>query len=293
MEKKVNLKEYATLNMGMFFVSASVYYVMMPGKFVVGSLSGLVIVMANFIPLKISTMTLILNILLLMVGFIFIGKEFGAKTVITSLMLPVYLRIFEEISPEVPMLTDESLINVLCFVLILSFGQAMLFNANASSGGLDIVAKLVNKYFHIEIGKGLTIVGFATAMTSILVYDRKTLVVSLLGTYIGGVILDQFIDGFHMRKKVCILSKKYPEIQKYIVTELNRGATLYEAYGGLDNAKKMEIATILEKNEYAKLLAFIHETDPSAFVTVSTVGEVIGEWNVHKKQRLRQEQSKQ
>ena len=285
MKKKVNWKEYVTLIVGMFFVSAAVYYLMMPSKFVVGSISGLVMVLTNFIPLKMSTMTLIMNVALLIVGFLFIGKEFGVKTVITSIMLPVYLRIFEIVTPEVPVLTDEMLVNVICYVLVISFGQALLFNANASSGGLDIVAKLLNKYMHVEIGKGLSIAGFVTAATSILVYDRKTLVISLLGTYLSGMVLDNFIDGFHIRKRVCILSERHQEIQEFIVQELHRGATLYPAYGGLDNKEKIEVVTILEKNEYAKLLNYIHEEDPTAFLTVSTVGEVIGEWNERSRKR--------
>lgn len=287
MKSKINWKEYVTLTVGMFFVSLAVYYLMLPNKFVVGSTSGLVMVMANFIPLKISTMSLIVNVVLLALGYVVIGKEFGMKTIITSLMLPAYLRLFEILTPEVPMLTDEYLVNVLCYVLVISFGQAMLFNANASSGGLDIVAKIISKYTHMEIGKALTVAGFVTASSAILVYDRKTLVVSLLGTYIGGVILDNFIDGFHIRKRVCILSKQYQDIQRYIVQDLNRGATLYKAQGGMENAEQTEVVTILEKAEYAKLMAYLPEKDPSAFVTVSTVNEVIGNWNENRKNRLR------
>lgn len=146
------LKEYATITVGMFIVSASVYYLMMPNSFVVGSISGLVMVLANFIPLKVSTMTMILNVALLIIGIVFVGKEFGGKTVITSLMLPVYLRIFETVTPDVPPLTDDMFINMLCHILVISIGQAILFNVNASSGGLDVVAKVLNKYLHFEIG---------------------------------------------------------------------------------------------------------------------------------------------
>ena len=290
MKNKGIVKDYVIITISMFVVSAAIYYLMMPNGFVIGSLSGMIMVLAHFVPLKVSTMTLIANVALLIVGYIFIGKDFGTKTVVTSLMLPFYLRIFEIITPNVPSLTDDMLVNMFCHVLVISFGQALLFNANASSGGLDVIAKLLNKYFHMEIGKSLTIAGFVAASTSILVYDRKTLVVSLLGTYLSGMILDSFIDGFHIRKRVCILSEKYQDMQKYIVEELNRGATLYPAFGGLDNQERTEVVTILEKNEYAKLLAYIHKTDPSAFVTVSTVGEVIGQWNEHKKERLRNAQ---
>lgn len=285
MKPKITLKELITLTVGMFFVSAAVYYLMMPSKVVVGSISGFVLVLTNFIPLKMSTMTLIINVLLLVVGFLTIGKDFGFKTVITSFMLPLYLRIFEIVTPEVPMLTDEMLVNVVCYVLVISFGQAMLFNINASSGGLDIIAKVLNKYFHTEIGKSLTIAGFVTASTSIFVYGREIFAVSMLGTYISGIILDNFIDGFHIRKRVCILSPKYEELQKFIVKDLNRGATLYPAIGGWDNREQLEVVTVLEKNEYAKLLEFIHKIDPKAFITVSTVSEVIGQWNENRRRR--------
>ena len=286
MKEKISAKDMVTLTVGMFFVSVAVYYMMMPSNLVIGSISGFVLVLTNFIPLKISTMTLILNVILLVVGFIFIGKEFGLKTVITSLMLPMYIRIFEIITPEVPMLTKDLLVNAICFVLTISFGQAMLFNANASSGGLDIVAKVLNKYLHVDIGKSLAIAGFVTATTSILVFDREILVVSLVGTYLSGIVLDSFIDGFNVRKRVGIISSKYQEIQSFIVHELNRGATLYPAYGGLDNKEKTEVVTILEKDEYAKLMNYIREKDEAAFVNVSTVNEVVGQWNRHKKKML-------
>ena len=279
MKKELNLKPFLTMLAGMFLISAAVYYIMMPANLVLGSLSGLVLVLVNFIPLKVSTLTFILNAVLLVCGYIFIGKEFGAKTVVTSLLLPVYLWIFEIVTPDVSSLSGNTVIDLACFMVVISMGQALLFNMNASSGGLDVVAKLLNKYLGFKIGESLTIAGFIIACTSIFVYDRETMVVSLIGTYIYGLVLDRYCDGFRIRKKVCILSVKYQEIQEYIVRELHRGATLYHAYGGMGLTERMEVVTILEKSEYGKLLAYIHQADPAAFVTVSTVNEVIGEWN--------------
>ncbi len=198
----------------------------------------------------------------------------------------VYLAIFEKVTPDVTSLTGDVLTDMLCYMLTICFGQALLFGINASSGGLDIVAKLLNKYFYMELGKAVMIAGFVTAATSILVYDRKTLVVSILGTYLSGLVLDHFIDGFHTRKRVCIITADYQAVQDYIVKELHRGVTLYSAYGGLNHEKKTEVVTILEKNEYGKLLTYIHENDPSAFLTVSTVGEVIGEWNRNRRKLI-------
>lgn len=279
MKKEFDLKSFLTMLAGMFLISAAVYYIMMPANLVLGSLSGLVLVLVNFIPLKVSTLTFILNAVLLVCGYIFIGKEFGAKTVVTSLLLPVYLWIFEIVTPDVSSLSGNTVIDLACFMVVISMGQALLFNMNASSGGLDVVAKLLNKYLGFKIGESLTIAGFIIACTSIFVYDRETMVVSLIGTYIYGLVLDRYCDGFRIRKKVCILSVKYQEIQEYIVRELHRGATLYHAYGGMGLTERMEVVTILEKSEYGKLLAYIHQADPAAFVTVSTVNEVIGEWN--------------
>lgn len=288
MKTKTNLsfREIILMLAGMFLMSAAVYYVMIPDHLVMGSLSGLVMVLANFIPVSISALTLILNVVLLVIGYLFIGKEFGVKTVLTSLMLPMYLWIFEHVTPDVGSLSGNIVIDLVCFMLLIGFGQALLFNMNASSGGIDVIAKLLNKYLGLKIGESLTVAGFVIAFSSIFVYDKETMVISLVGTYIYGVVLDRFCDGFRVRKRICILSAKHREIQEYIVRELHRGATLYEAYGGLDLAKHIEIETILEKNEYGKLLAFLHKTDPSAFVTVSTVNEVIGQWNQKSSRRI-------
>lgn len=284
MKTKVDIKEYLYITLAMAIVSGAVYFFMIPGHIVVGSLSGLVLVLSNFIPLSISAMTFILNALLLILGFLCIGSEFGAKTVYTSILLPVYLKIFEIAVPNPKSLTNDILLDTLCYVLVVSIGLAMLFNTNASSGGLDIVAKFLNKYFHMELGKAMTVAGMVTAISSILVYDTKTLVLSILATYFNGIVLDHYIDGFHVKKRVCILSSKREVIQKYIMEEMKRGVTLYAARGGY-GSDMTEIITILTRSEYGQLMNFIHETDPKAFVTVSMVSEVIGEWNSNKKIR--------
>ena len=285
MDKKKFIREYGIITLGIFIISMAVYFFMIPSNVIVGSLSGLVIVLANFIPLPISVMTFILNAALLIIGFIFIGKEFGAKTVYTSVMLPVFLFVFEKIVPNNKSLTGDILIDTICYVLVVSVGLAMLFNANASSGGLDIVAKIVNKYLHLEIGKEMTITGMCVAVSSILVYGTKEVILSILATYVNGIVIDNFIGGFNRRKRVCILSDHYEVVQKFITEELNRGVTLYTAMGGYNKTERIEVVTILTQNEYGKLLEYLHTVDMRAFVTVSTVNEVIGEWNIKKKAR--------
>lgn len=283
MEQTKHIKEYAIITLGILIVSTAVYFFLLPSNVVVGSLSGLVMVLATVIPLKISVMTFILNAVLLVIGFLFIGKEFGAKTVYTSLLMPVFLYVFELMFPNNKSLTDDMTLDMICYLLVVSVGLALLFNANASSGGLDIVAKLLNKYLHIEIGKAMTVAGMCTAVSSIFVYDTKTLVLSVLGTYANGIVLDHFIDGFNRRKRICILTEEYKELQNFIVHELHRGVTLYPAIGGYNNEEKIELVTILTRNEYAEVLQYLHSVDEKAFVTVSTVNEVIGQWNVKQK----------
>lgn len=282
-KEKVSAKEWGTIFVGMFILSIAVYYFMMPAKIVVGSISGLVMVLTNVLPISTSVLTFILNAVLLVVGYIFIGKDFGFKTVITSLLLPVFLGIFEIITPNPQMLVSDKLTNMLIYILVIAFGQSLLFNVNASSGGLDIIAKVINKYLRVELGVGIQIAGFVTAATSILVYDTETLMYSLLGTYVSGVILDYFMDGARVKKKICIITPNYEALRMYITNELKRGVTLYEVYGGVGYDKKVEVVTILQKNEYQKLLEHIQKTDEQAFVTISNVGEVVGEWNKKKR----------
>ena len=276
---KVMVKEYSIVTIGTLIVATGVFFFMLPSNVVAGSLTGLVMVLTNFIPIKISVLTFILNAFLLVIGFIFIGKEFGGKTVYSSILLPIFLGIFEFAFPNNQSLTNDVLLDTICYLLIVSVGIALLFRVNASSGGLDIVAKILNKYAHIELGKAMSIAGMVTAFSSILVYDKKTLVMSILATYVNGIILDNFIDGYNRRKRVCILSSNYEQIQDFITNELKRGVTLYQAVGGYKKEEKTEIVTILTRSEYGALLNYLHTVDKSAFVTVSTVNEVVGEWN--------------
>lgn len=276
---KAMIKEYGIVTIGTLIVAAGVFFFMLPSNVVAGSLTGLVMVLTNFVPIKISVLTFILNAFLLIIGFIFIGKEFGGKTVYASVLLPIFLAIFEFAFPNNQSLTNDVLLDTICYLLVVSVGIALLFRVNASSGGLDIVAKILNKYAHIELGKAMSIAGMVTAFSSILVYDKKTLVMSILATYANGIILDNFIDGYNRRKRVCILSSNYEQIQEFITNELKRGVTLYQAIGGYKKEEKTEIVTILTRSEYGALLNYLHSVDKSAFVTVSTVNEVVGEWN--------------
>lgn len=279
MKSKNTVREFIVITFAMLLVASAVYFFMVPSRIVMGSISGFAMVLSQLTGISMSLLTFLLNAVLLVIGFILIGKEFGAKTVYTSILLPIFLWLFERLIPITESVTGNLVFDLAAYILVVALGQAMLFHVNASSGGLDIVAKILSKFTHIEIGKSVTLAGFVTAMTSILVYDVSTLIISLLGTYANGVAVDYFIDGFNKRKRVCIISNDYKEIQNYIIHELKRGATLYVAQGAYDEKHRTELVTILEQQEYRLLLNYLHTTNTEVFVTVSTVNEVIGQWN--------------
>ena len=275
MKKWEAIREFLIITFATVIVAAAVFFFLIPSHVSVGSISGLAIVLGNFIPLNISAITLVLNIFLLILGFLFIGREFGAKTVYTSLLLPVMLGVFELLFPNNQSITNDAFLDMLCYIFVVSIGLSMLFNRNASSGGLDIVAKFLNKYFHMDLGKAMSLAGMCVALSSALVYDKKIVVLSVLGTYLNGIALDHFIFGFNLKKRVCIISKHEEEIRDFILHHLHSGATIYEAVGAYDNQPKKEIITIVDKNEYAMLMSYIMKTDKNAFVTVYTVNEII------------------
>ena len=268
------LKETAVMTIAVGIIAAAVYFFLIPSQTSISSISALAIIIAHYVPLHVSTVTMILNVVLLLIGFITCGKEFGAKTVYTSILLPLYLAVFEHIFPDFESLTHSTELDVLCYILVVSFGLSILFNMNASSGGLDIVAKIMNKYLHIELGKAMSISGMCVALSSAMIYDKKAVVLSVLGTYFNGIVLDHFIFGQNVKRRVCIITKYEEEVRRFILNELHSGATFYEAIGAYNMQKYREIITIVDKNEYQKLMNYISKKDPKAFVTVYTVSDM-------------------
>lgn len=268
------LIEINILTIAIAVIAVAVYFFLVPSHTSISSISGLGIVLSNFVPLPLSAITMILNVVLLIIGFFTCGKEFGLKTVYTSVMLPVFLGIFENIFPNIGSITDSQELDVLCYILVVSVGLSILFNRNASSGGLDIVAKIINKYFHMELGKAMSLSGMCVALSAALVYDKKTVVLSVLGTYFNGIILDHFIFDHNIKRRVCIITKKEEELRQFIVRDLHSGATIYEAIGAYNMEKRNEIITIVDKGEYQKLMKYINQEDPEAFITVYTVSDM-------------------
>ena len=276
--KKLNYpaiaKEMAILTGAVAIIAAAVYFFLAPSHTSVSSISGLGIVLSNFVPLPLSAITMVLNTVLLIIGFFTCGREFGAKTVYTSVMLPVFLRLFERLFPDFGSMTDSQELDVLCYILVVSVGLSILFNRNASSGGLDIVAKIMNKYLHMELGKAMSLSGMCVALSAALVYDKKTVVLSILGTYFNGIVLDHFIFDNSIKRRVCIITEKEETLRQFIINDLHSGATMYEAIGAYNFEKHNEIITIVDKSEYQKLMNFINREDPKAFVTIYNVSSM-------------------
>ncbi|MFW5632272.1 MAG: YitT family protein [Acetivibrio ethanolgignens] len=258
----------------MVIIAVSVYFFLIPSHTSISSISGLAIVLSNLVPLSISMITLLLNTVLLVIGFFTCGKEFGGKTVYTSILLPVLLAMLERLFPNNQSFTGSAELDIVCYIFLVSVGLSILFNRNASSGGLDIVAKIMNKYFHMELGKAMSLSGMCVALSSALVYDKKTVVLSVLGTYLNGMVLDHFIFGQKLKRRVCIITKKEEAVRHFIIHELHSGATIYEAIGAYNMEKRNEIITIVDKNEYQRLMSYINKEDPDAFITVYTVADM-------------------
>ena len=269
------IRDMAVITFATFIVAVAVFFFMMPNNLAIASIAGLAVVLQTFIPLSVATISLIFNVGLLIIGFIFVGREFGGKTVYTSVILPIFVGIFEKLFPKYNGLTGDPFLDMICYIFIVSIGLSLLFNHNASSGGLDIIVKILNKYLHIDKGKAMSIAGMLVSLSAIFAYDTKTVVLSVLGTYLNGIILDYFLFGTNIKKKVCILSRKNEEIKKYILKNMHSGATLYKVIGAYNNEEHEEVVAIVNKREYGVLMQFIRRTDPDAFVTVSTINEVM------------------
>ena len=274
MKFRNSVMEFAVITVGTVIVAAAVFFFMLPSHVSVGSGAALAMVLSNFIPLSVSTITLIMNVGLLVIGFLLVGPEFGAKTVYCAVLMPLVMGLFEIIFPNFQSITQDPLLDVICYILVVGVGLSILFSHNASSGGLDIVAKIMNKFLRIEMGKAMSISGIAVALSSALCYDTKTVVLSVLGTYFGGMVVDHFIFGMNITRRGCVIAEKLDVIVDYVLHELHSGATLNEIIGAYDNTPRREMITIVDKTEYRLLMDQIRAVDPKAFLTVYSVSEM-------------------
>ncbi len=294
-------KELVIMTLGMMVTAAAVYYFLVPSKLIIGTISGLSIVLSNIfaaagINIKFSVIIAVINAILLVLAWLLIGHEFGAKTVYTAMILgpltDVWAAIlpWENISNANPITGSASVmgdpwLDLCCFVLLLSASQALMFSINASTGGLDILAKIVNKYLHFDIGTSVSIAGAVICCTAFFINDFRMVVIGLIGTWINGLVVDYFTASLNNRKRVCIVSKEYEQIRQYIINKLHRGCTLYEVIGGYSNERSIELEVLLTKDEFSNLLAFLKDNNIPAFTTAGNVSEVYGLWTKHSKKK--------
>ena len=290
-------KELFIMTLGMAVGAAGVYYFLMPSKLIIGSISGLSIVLSEVFSgmgwtIKVSTIILIINAFLLVLAWILIGAEFGMKTVYTALILGPLVDLWAIVLPVEKVITDgtsvmnDPWLDLVCFVLVLSISQTILFRINASTGGLDILAKIVNKYLHFDIGKSVTIAGALICCSAFAINPFRMVVIGLIGTWINGLAVDYFTDSLNRRKRVCIISEHHDEIRRYIVDHLNRGCSVYHLEGGYSGESKVEIVSLLTKHEYANLLNYLKEKKFDVFITAGNVSEIYGRWHTRNKESV-------
>lgn len=279
------IADYIIITAAMGIISFGVYFFMVSCNLVIGGVSGLSLVLSKIIPIRISILTFVMNAILLILSILLIGRDFGAKTIYTTCIMSVYLFIFEILFPDQPPLCSNQLVNILCYSLIVSYGQTIIFNHNASAGGFDIIAKILNKYLHMDLGKGLIFAGVAASLTSLFVYDIETVVLSILGTYIGGVCLDRNLASFQLRYRVNIVTNEPQPILQYITDSLHCGVSIYQLTGGYHNETRLDLVSVLDRNEYQKLMEYLRTNASHVFVTVTTTNEVVGGWRAKKKSR--------
>ena len=291
-------KELIIMTLGMLVGAAAVNYFLVPSKIIVGSITGLSIVLAAVfegigISIKVSTMIVIINAILLILAYFLIGSEFGIKTVYTALILGPLMDLWEKVLPVSSLLTEpgqtslmsDPWFDLLCFVLLLSISQSILFNINASTGGLDILGKIVNKYLHLDIGTSVSIAGIIICCTAFAINPFRMVVIGILGTFINGLCIDYFTASLNKRKRVCIISSEHERIRSYIIEKLQRGCSLYEVTGGFSGEKNLEVQALLTQEEFANLMAFMKDNDIKAFTTAGNVSEVYGLWHQHSRRR--------
>lgn len=272
--KGKTLIDYLVISIVAIVGAAVVHFFMLPSNLSIGSIPGLALVLSHIIPLSVSTITTICNGFLLVAGLILVGREFGVKTIYSVILFTGSLTVLEKLYPAPASIMGDVFLDMLCYIFLMSGCQAILFDRSASLGGLDIVAKILNKLMHMDVGKAVSNAGLCVAVSAVLVFDPKTTILSILGTYLNGIVVDHFIFGINPKKRVCIISKKEPEILDFILNQLQSGASLVETIGAYTGSSFREIITIVDKTEYRILMTYLEKADPDAFVTIYTVHEV-------------------
>ncbi|MBQ3934944.1 MAG: YitT family protein [Clostridia bacterium] len=267
---------FLMMTLGTFLVAAEVYFFEIPNKFAAGGVSGISIILSRFIPLSAETWIVILNVILLIIGFIFLGKGCGFKTVYCTLLYAGLLKLFEWLIPISQPLTDEPVIELLSVMVLLSIGGALVFRADATTGGTDIIAMILKKYTPLHVGKALFLVDFLVVLSAFFVYGFKIGLFSLFGLLARALFTDTLIENMDSCKWFTIITSKPDEICDFILKNLDRGATIVKGTGAFTGEGKTILNTVVQRSESYKLQKAIKEIDKSAFIIITTSSEIIG-----------------
>lgn len=275
--KTEKIKEYSIITFGIAIVAFAIEYFYAPNNIAAGGVTGIAIIVNAVMPnLSIGAISFVLNALLFIVAIIFIDSKFGVKTIYASLGLSVMIWIIEKFLNPIA-ITHDLLMATIFGALISAIGMALVFNENASTGGTDILAKMLNIFFHLDIGKALLIVDFVITLASAFVFSVDVALYSSLSVILLGVLIDKVIEGFNSCKSIFIISKNNYEISRYIIDTLDRGCTFLTGVGAYTGKENNILYAVLSRNQFIKLKKFIKEVDPEAFITVGEVHEVLGE----------------
>lgn len=292
--------ELLVMTLGIMLASAAIYYFLVPTNVVTGSVSGFAIFLTQAlaplgIELKVPTIVLIVNVFLIILAIATLGKDFGAKTIYTSIMMGPLMDLFDRICPYTRFLTEpgqtsimgDIWLDMLCLALLLGLSQAVLFRINASTGGLDIIGKIINKYLHLDIGTSVSIAGYIICALGFFVTPFRLVAIGLVVTWLNGVTIDYFTAGLNKKKRVCIICDEYDDIRQYIINGIHRGCSLYTLKGGYREEEHVEIQALLTQTEFAELMEYIRDHNYKAFITAGNVNEVYGYWKDNKSHKAK------
>ena len=272
------IKEYLLITAGILLVVIGVYFFKFPNKFSIGGVTGAAIILSQLFHGSVSsgTIVLIVNMILLIVAYIFLGKSIGNKTAYGSILLSVSLRLLEIFFPMDKPLTNQPTLELAFAVLLPSIGSAILFNIGASTGGTDVVAMLLKKYSNLDIGRALLISDFFLTILTFLVFDITIGLFSILGLFLKSTLVDTVIENLNLNKYFTIISENPKPICEYILNGIHRSATIYDARGAFSDKPKKIIITVMSRNQAVHLRKFIKQTDPDAFIMITNTSEIIG-----------------
>ncbi len=274
---RINIKKFMLINLGIIIMAIGLYYFLIPENLAVGGVTGFAMVINHIFPnIQIGLIMTISNVILFILAFLIIGRDFGGYTIYSSFLLSAFIYVLEIVTPLNTPIIDDLLINLIYGITIQGIGMAIIFSQNASTGGTDIIAKIINKFTHLNIGKALVLSDFIITILAGLAFGLKLGLYALLGVFINAYVIDNIIAKFNEKMNIVIISNKSKEINDYIINEIKRQTTIYTADEGVSRNRKTIISTVVGKKQYIRIRNYAQDIDSEVFITVGVVSEVLG-----------------